>query len=192
MGRAPRPPRHPPTTPHQMKYIVSGTSEQLGMRPRCDPTIRTFEIYHQGGGGGGVSAKCEVMGFWLKLATSKKGGGLPLLRATEIFQNAPRGVTSDVQKCVFVHFLGMQKEIWGCLASKVTDPCMLTGCCCFIYQVWQGRGGLRGWHTTTEAKSEVAHLWARWLHNPCRLGDPHRFRAGGKIRSGPLVGKVAT
>ena len=70
-------------------------------------------------------------------------------------------------------------------------------------------------------KSEVAHLWARWLCHPCRLGDPHRFRAGGqnqkwptcgqggyvtpavsgiptasergdKIRSGPLVGKVAT
>ena len=42
------------------------------------------------------------------------------------------------------------------------------------------------------AKSEVAHLWARWLHHPCRLGDPHRFRAEGKIRSGPLMGKVAT
>ena len=41
-------------------------------------------------------------------------------------------------------------------------------------------------------KSEVAHLWARWLHNPCRLGEPLRFRAGDKIRSGPLVGKVAT
>ena len=25
------------------------------------------------------------------------------------------------------------------------------------------------------AESEVAHKWARWLHNPCRLGDPHRF-----------------
>ena len=71
------------------------------------------------------------------------------------------------------------------------------------------------------ARSEVAHLWARWLRNPCRLGDPHLFRAGGqnqkwptcgqggyvtpavseiptasewgdKIRNGPLVGKVAT
>ena len=71
------------------------------------------------------------------------------------------------------------------------------------------------------ARSEVAHLWARWLRHPCRLGDPHRFKAGGqnhkwptcgqcgyitpavsgiptasergdKIRSGPLVGKVAT
>ena len=42
------------------------------------------------------------------------------------------------------------------------------------------------------AKSEVTHLWATWLRHPCRLGDPHRFRAGGKIRSGPLMGKVAT
>ena len=42
------------------------------------------------------------------------------------------------------------------------------------------------------AKSEVAHLWAEWLRHPCRLGDPHRFRAGGKIRSGPQVGKMAT
>ena len=42
------------------------------------------------------------------------------------------------------------------------------------------------------AKSELAHLWARWLRNPFRLGDPHRLRAGGKITSGTLVGKVPT
>ena len=42
------------------------------------------------------------------------------------------------------------------------------------------------------AKSEVAHKWAKWLRHPCHLGDPHRCRVGGKIRSGPLVGKVAT
>ena len=42
------------------------------------------------------------------------------------------------------------------------------------------------------AKSEVAHKWARWLRHPCRLGDPHRLKAGGKIRSGPYMGKVAT
>ena len=35
------------------------------------------------------------------------------------------------------------------------------------------------------AKSEVAYKWARWLHHPCRLGDPLRLRAGGKMRSGP-------
>ena len=42
-----------------------------------------------------------------------------------------------------------------------------------------------------EAKSEVAILWAKWLRHPCCLGDPYRFRAGGKVRSGPLAGKVA-
>ena len=41
-------------------------------------------------------------------------------------------------------------------------------------------------------KSEVAHKRAESLRHPCRLGDPHRFKAGGKIRSGPQVGKVAT
>ena len=42
------------------------------------------------------------------------------------------------------------------------------------------------------AKSEVAHKWANWLPRPCRIGEPHRLRAGGKIRSGPQVGKLAT
>ena len=42
------------------------------------------------------------------------------------------------------------------------------------------------------AGSEVAHKWAGWLHNPCRLGGPHRFKAGGRIRSGPQVGWLAT
>ena len=42
------------------------------------------------------------------------------------------------------------------------------------------------------AESELAHKWARWLHHPCRLGGPHRFRAGGRIRIGPKVGKLAT
>ena len=46
--------------------------------------------------------------------------------------------------------------------------------------------------TERGAKSEVADLWARWLRNPCRLGHPLRYRARGKIRSGRLVGKVAT
>ena len=41
-------------------------------------------------------------------------------------------------------------------------------------------------------ESKVAHKWARWLHNPCRLWGPQRFTTGGRIRSGPHVGKVAT
>ena len=40
------------------------------------------------------------------------------------------------------------------------------------------------------AESEVAHKWARWLHNPYRLGESHRFSAGGRIKGGPQVGKV--
>ena len=28
-------------------------------------------------------------------------------------------------------------------------------------------------------KSEVAHMWAKWLRRPCQFGDPQRFRAGG-------------
>ena len=68
-------------------------------------------------------------------------------------------------------------------------------------QKWptSGQGGyltpaVSGIPTAAErgAKSEVAHKWARWLPHPCRIGDPHRCRAGGKIRSGPQVGKVAT
>ena len=35
------------------------------------------------------------------------------------------------------------------------------------------------------AQSEVAHKWAGQLHNPSRLGGPHRLRAGGRSESGP-------
>ena len=38
----------------------------------------------------------------------------------------------------------------------------------------------------------MVHNWAGWLHNPCRLGDSDRFRAGGRIGGGPQVGKVVT
>ena len=36
----------------------------------------------------------------------------------------------------------------------------------------------------------MAQKKAGWLHNPCCLGGPQRFRAGGRIRSGPQVGGV--
>ena len=45
---------------------------------------------------------------------------------------------------------------------------------------------------TAGVESEVAHKSARWLHNPCRLGGPHRLRVGGRIGSGPQVGTVPT
>ena len=51
-----------------------------------------------------------------------------------------------------------------------------------------------GVHTASDhgVDSEVAQKWAGWLHNPCRLGGPHHFRAGGGIIGGPHVGQVAT
>ena len=39
------------------------------------------------------------------------------------------------------------------------------------------------------AKSEVTHKWARWLHHRCRLGDPHRFRAGRQNQKWPIHGQ---
>ena len=42
------------------------------------------------------------------------------------------------------------------------------------------------------AKSALPDLWVKWLHQPCRLMELHCFRAGGKIKSRPQVGKVAT
>ena len=39
------------------------------------------------------------------------------------------------------------------------------------------------------AESEVAHKWARWLHHLCRLGGPHRFRAGGQNQKWPTSGR---
>ena len=54
-------------------------------------------------------------------------------------------------------------------------------------ELTSGQGGYitpaaQGVATASEqgAESEVAHKWARWLHNPCRLRGPHRFRAGAE------------
>ena len=41
------------------------------------------------------------------------------------------------------------------------------------------------------AESELAHKCPRWLHNPCRVGGPRRFRARGIIRGSLQVGRVA-
>ena len=69
------------------------------------------------------------------------------------------------------------------------------------YQTWPASGqigyvtpAVSGIPTASErgAQSEVAHKWANWLPHPCRIGEPHRLRAGGKIRSGPQVGKLGT
>ena len=42
------------------------------------------------------------------------------------------------------------------------------------------------------AESQVAHKWARRLHNPCCLGVSPPLTAADRIIGGPQVGKVAT
>ena len=69
-------------------------------------------------------------------------------------------------------------------------------------QKWptSGQGGYitpAAWGGPTSSKrgaeSEVAHKWARWLHNVCHMGSRHHFtKQGARIRGGPQVGKVAT
>ena len=100
---------------------------------------------------------------------------------------------------------GVESAVAHKWARWLPNHCRPGGPHCFRFgrqnQKWptSGQGGYitpatRGVPTASErgAESEVAHKWARWLHNPCRLGGPHRFGAGGRIRSSPRVGKVAT
>ena len=37
-------------------------------------------------------------------------------------------------------------------------------------------------------KLEVAHKWARWLHNPCRLGGSPPLQGGGRNQKWPTSG----
>ena len=143
---------------------------------------RGSPLLHSGGGGGGGDQKWPTTGHsgYVTPAVS----GIPT--ASE------RGAKSEMA------------HKW---AKWLRHPCRLGDPNCFR----PGGGGNRKWPTCGQsgyatpavsgiptaskrgAKSEVAHLWAKWLRHPCRLGDPHRFRArGGEITSGPLVGKVAT
>ena len=91
--------------------------------------------------------------------------------------------------------------------SRIQLPLQLSAKCLVISQLTISiLGVLRRHHIPLEtyphiatatasqrgAKSAVAHKRAGWLHNPCHLGGPHRFRAGGKIKSGPQVDRLAT
>ena len=126
--------------------------------------------------------KSEVAHLWAKLATSPlpSRGSPPLQSGGEIRSGPLVG-----------------KVATSPLPSRGSPPLQSGG----QNHKWRtsGQGGyvtpaVSGIPTASKrrAKSEVAHLWAKWLRHPCRLGDPHRCRAGGKVRNGPQVGKVAT
>ena len=58
----------------------------------------------------------------------------------------------------------------------------------------EGNHAFKGAANTLElgTKSEIAHKWAHRKHRPDCLGGPKRCKAGGKIRSGPQMGGLAT
>ena len=73
---------HPgPPNPPQMKYIVSGTSEQLGMQPRCDLTIRTAPTNLYG----------RVSSAWVLPAVGTRNLGTVGLRGGHGVENTPWG-----------------------------------------------------------------------------------------------------
>ena len=68
--------------------------------------------------------------------------------------------------------------------------------------VWGAVGGGGGTHpppfvdpnpAERGTESEVAPKWAMWLHNPCSLGGPHRFKAGNfnQKKSRPITTALA-
>ena len=44
----------------------------------------------------------------------------------------------------------------------------------------------------TGDKDRGHHKWAGWLHNACRMEGPQHFKAGDKIKHGPQMGGLAT
>ena len=127
-------------------------------------------------------AKSEVAHKWARwLHNPCRLGGLPALRTGGRIRSGPQ----------------MGKVATWPLPHRGSPPLQSGG----QNQRWptSGQGGYitpAAWGVPNAsergAKSEVAHKWARWLHNPCRLGGLPALRTGGRIRSGPQMGKVAT
>ena len=86
---------------------------------------------------------------------------------------------------------GNKSQVAHKWARLLHNPCCLGELICFrgggLTQRWptNGQGGymtpaVSGSPSASEqgSKSQVAHKWAMWLHNPCRLRKFLRFRAG--------------
>ena len=87
-----------------------------------------------GWGGGGVCAKCEVMGFCLKNGHIEKGGGVRLLRvrfATFRVSDHRFMGCSDPQYGHFESFRVLEHRLMGCpipQCSRFESFCVFTGC----------------------------------------------------------------
>ena len=72
--------------------------------------VAAYTYNQWGTGGGGHFCEIRRHEVWPKIGHIETGG-VPLLRATKFSQTAPRGVTLDVEKYVFVHFFGHAEGI---------------------------------------------------------------------------------
>ena len=89
-------------------------------------------------------------------------------------------------------------------AEWLHDPCHLGHCRCFKARekIKSGRqvgpvakqplpyGGVPNAPERGGGGSQVAHKWAGWLQNACRVGGSRSFTAGRKINGGPKVGAL--
>ena len=69
-------------------------------------------------GGGGLSAKCEVMGFCLKLATSKKGGVYPFCAQLNHSKMRRGGLPRMCRSVYLCIFWGCKRKLGGLLPQK--------------------------------------------------------------------------
>ena len=96
--------------------------------------------------------------------------------------------------------------VWGQKPTVQNGPTRFSHCKFRFFLIWglwlhftSGPGGYItpaawGVRNTSQwgTESEVDHKWAKWLHNPCRLGSTQHFKAGDKISGGQQVGTLAT
>ena len=74
---------------------------------------------HRGQQGGGISAKCEVMGFCLKLATLKKGGGVyPFCAQLKFSKTRRGGLPWMCTSAYFPIFWACRRKFGGVLLQK--------------------------------------------------------------------------
>ena len=205
VATSPLPSRGSPPLQSRGGYQKWPTSGQSGY---VTPAVSGIPTTAERGGGGGIKSG-PLVG---KVATSPlPSRGSPPLQSRGGNQKWPTSgqrsyVTPAVWRIPTTAERGGGGVRSGPLGGKVATSALPSWGCPPLQsrrgnQKWptSGQSGyvtpaVSGIPTTAEpgGKSEVAHLWAKWLRHPCRLGDPHHFRAGGEIRSGPQVGKVAT
>ena len=228
---------HPCRLEDSHRYRAGGGNEKWptsGQSGYVTPAISGMRTAAERGGGDQKCPTCGQCGYVtpavseIPTASERDGGGMR--RGPQVGKLAtsplPSRGSPPLQSGGGKSELALLWAKWLCHPCRLGDPhrCKRGG-----NQKWptSGQSGyvtpaVSGIPTALErgAKSEVAHLWAKWLRHacrlgdahrfraggelevvhksanwlrhPCRLGDPHRFRAGGKIRSGPLVGEVAT